>query len=327
MRNQSVLFLVFNRPHTTAQVMAAIRAARPARLYVAADGPREGHHGEPERCAEARRIATEVDWPCQVRTLFRDTNLGCRVGVSTAIDWFFEYEEEGIILEDDCVPSQSFFPYCAELLDRYRDDQRIMCISGDSFQNERPITPYSYYFSRYNHVWGWATWRRAWQLYDPRMEGWTKHTKRPLLEYWGEDDPGFVQYWTDIFDHVAAQKIDTWDYQWTFCCWAYRGLTCLPARNLVTNIGFGPDATHTQALHRSAHLRREEIEFPLRHPVIVMRDLRADRFTHIHHFGVRFDCRMGVIRYIHCLARWIPLATDIAAFIRHRRMTVINDGH
>ena len=148
-----VLFLIFNRPETTSVVMEAIRAARPPRLYVAADGPREDY-GEEERCQEARQIATKVDWLCEVKTLFRDRNLGCRLGVSTAIDWFFEHEGEGIILEDDCVPSQSFFRYCAELLERYRHDERIMCISGNNFQQGTQLEPHSYYFSRYNHMLG-----------------------------------------------------------------------------------------------------------------------------------------------------------------------------
>jgi hypothetical protein len=170
----AVLFLVFSRPHLTAQVMATIRAAQPKRLYVAADGPRK-RPGEDELCNEARRIATEVDWPCEVRTLFRDTNLGCRVGVSTAMDWFFEHEKEGIILEDDCVPSQSFFPYCAELLDRYRDDARIMCISGDN-PRARPVQRReSYVFSRYPLIWGWATWQRAWRLYDATRSSWPEY--------------------------------------------------------------------------------------------------------------------------------------------------------
>lgn len=161
-----VLFLVFNRAHTTVRVFEAIRQARPARLYVAADGPRPVREGEAERCAEVRRIATNVDWDCEVHTLFRDENLGCRHAVSSAITWFFVYEEEGIILEDDCIPNQSFFLYCAELLERYRDDERIMCITGDNFQKTMEGYPFGYYFYIYNHCWGWASWRRAWSHYD-----------------------------------------------------------------------------------------------------------------------------------------------------------------
>src|SRR5262249_28027120 len=149
-----VLFLVFNRPETTARVMEAIRAVCPKRLYVAADGPRKGKSGEADRCAEARRIATRVDWPCQVRTLFREGNLGCRDAVSGAITWFFECESEGIILEDDCLPSIDFFRYCAELLERYRDDERVMAICGSAYADVPSDYPSSYYFSYYADMWG-----------------------------------------------------------------------------------------------------------------------------------------------------------------------------
>jgi hypothetical protein len=223
--------------------METIRSARPHRLYVAADGPRE-RFGERARCEEARLIASTVDWPCEVHTLFREHNLGCGIAVSTAINWFFERETEGIILEDDCVPCPSFFRYCDELLERFRYDERIMCISGDNFQQGRSVTSYSYYFSRYMHCWGWASWRRAWRLYDFNMNFWADYRQLRGLESWSDGDPTFVNYWTEIFDRVARGEIDTWDYQWLFTCWAQHALACLPVRNLVTNIGFGhSDAT------------------------------------------------------------------------------------
>jgi hypothetical protein len=260
--------------------METIRSARPQRLYVAADGPRE-HFGERARCEEARLIASTVDWPCEVHTFFRERNLGCRIAVSTAINWFFEREMEGIILEDDCVPCQSFFPYCDELLERFRYDERIMCISGDNFQQGRSVTAYSYYFSRYMHSWGWASWRRAWRLYDSNMNFWADYRQSRGLESWSDGDPTFVSYWTEIFDRVARGEIDTWDYQWTFTCWAQHALTCLPVRNLVTNIGFGhSDATHTtHVIGFGSNLPREALEFPLCHPPIVARNIEADRLT------------------------------------------------
>jgi hypothetical protein len=294
-----ILFLIFNRPYTTALVMEAIRAAHPTRLYVAADGPREGEDDE-HHCEEARRIATNVDWQCEVKKLFRDRNLGCRHGPAMAIDWFFKNEEEGIILEDDCVPSQSFFPYCTELLYRYRHDERIMCISGDNFQQGRTLTPYSYYFSRYVHCWGWGSWRRAWRLYDSNMSSWEDYRQLRALTSWSDGDPTFVSYWTGIFDRVANGQMDTWDYQWAFTCWAQHGLTCLPVKNLVTNIGFGADATHTTSVTRASNLAREELDFPLIHPPLIARDVEADRFTHVHHFGVqpKPDSRRGLAMQI-----------------------------
>lgn len=164
-----VLFVVFNRPETTSRVFNSIRNARPARLYVAADGPRAMREGEAQRCVEVRRIASAVDWPCEVRTLFRDENIGCRRSVSGAISWFFEHEPEGIILEDDCLPDASFFSYCATLLERYRIEPRVMAITGNNFQPSMEGYSASYYYSIYNHVWGWASWRRAWALYDADM--------------------------------------------------------------------------------------------------------------------------------------------------------------
>jgi hypothetical protein len=298
-----LLFLIFNRPQMTEQVMTAIRGAQPERLYVAADGPR-ADSGEEALCEQARRIATNVDWPCEVKTLFRDRNLGCRLGVSMAIEWFFEQEEEGIILEDDCIPSQSFFRYCGELLDRYRHDERIMCISGANFQQGRYVSPFSYYFSRYNHCWGWATWRRAWRLHDVDMQQWDHYRRSGSLESWSDGDKTFTTYWTNIFDSVARGEIDTWDYQWAFTCWAQHGLTCLPDRNLVTNIGFGAGATHTaDAKAAGSNLARREMEFPLRHPPLVMRNVEADHFSHVYHFGVRSSGSLLRIYPVATLAR------------------------
>src|SRR5262249_47548369 len=195
-----VLFLVFNRPETTARVMEAIRAAGPERLYVAADGPRDSKTGEAEHCAEVRQLAMNVDWPCDVRTLFRDRNLGCRRAVSSAITWFFEQEPEGIILEDDCLPSFDFFPYCAELLERYRDDERVMAICGSAYADVSSDYPHSYYFSYYADMWGWATWRRAWLHYDNRMDRWPVFKARGGLDALACGRAWHSSYWTKYFD-------------------------------------------------------------------------------------------------------------------------------
>ncbi|TCP58762.1 hypothetical protein EV663_11728 [Rhodovulum bhavnagarense] len=240
-----ILFLTFNRPDTTARVFEAIRAARPARLYVAADGPRPDRAGEAERCAEVRCIATAVDWPCEVKTLFRNENLGCRRAVSGAITWFFENEPEGIILEDDCLPDPSFFTFCAEMLERYRNDPRIMCVTGNNFQTDMGDWPYSYYYSIYNHIWGWASWRRAWALYDADLERFNSSGARNLLAGLSKV-PGFRRYWSSVFERVKSGNISSaWDYSWTWTCWLNSGWTCTPCVNLVSNIGFGIDATHT----------------------------------------------------------------------------------
>jgi hypothetical protein len=274
-----VLFLAFNRPDTTARVMEAIRAARPQRLYIAADGPRDGQSREAERCAEVRGLATRVDWPCKVRTLFRQSNLGCRQAVSSAITWFFDQESEGIILEDDCLPSKSFFPYCAELLTRFRDDQRIMCITGNNFQRDMNGYPYSYYFSKYNHIWGWATWRRAWLCYDDTMNLYPKFVDYNSFKALSSSCE-FLDYWKGELDKVYQRTLDTWDYVWMFSCWANSGLTCTPRVNLVSNIGFGDDATHCLASNSNcSNLSRFDIEIPLMHPPLIVSNTDADAYV------------------------------------------------
>src|SRR5262245_3642666 len=272
----AVLFLIWNRPALCRTVMDAIRAARPRRLYVAADGPRDEEYDR-ALCEETRKIATCVDWECNVRTILRDKNLGCGQAVSSAIDWFFKNEEEGIILEDDCVPTSTFFPFCTELLNRFRDDRRIMAISGSNFLGGNKRTTNSYYFSRYTNSWGWGTWRRAWKLYDFKMRLWPKCRDLGLLRWWPEAEDGFVEHWTSIFEKTAAGEIDTWDYQWLLTCWANHGLTCRPAVNLVSNIGHSATATHTIEVNSPyANFLAVDIKFPLIHPQIVARDADAD---------------------------------------------------
>jgi len=194
-----VLFLIFNRSDTTQLVFNEIRKAQPAQLFIAADGPRKDRPEDIENCRKVREIIRQVDWDCSVSTLFRDENLGCKRGVSSAIDWFFSHVDEGIILEDDCVPDPSFFPFCQELLERYRDDERIMVISGDNLQFGRRKSQYSYYFSRCFHLWGWATWKRAWDNYDIKMELWPKIKETGRLKDILHD-PNAEKYWEIIFN-------------------------------------------------------------------------------------------------------------------------------
>jgi hypothetical protein len=282
-----VLFLVFNRPDTTEQVFAAIRKARPPRLYIASDGARADRSDEAEIVAEVREIATAVDWPCEVKTLFREDNLGCKHAVSEAISWFFKQEEKGIILEDDCLPHPDFFSFCDELLELYADDERVSVITGNNFQNGRLIGDASYYFSKYNHCWGWASWRRAWKHYDVRLQCWPEWSQ---AHEWREKTPDTVErrYWSKIFKLVRAEKIDTWDYQWTASVWYQGGLTATPNVNLVSNIGFGPNSTHTAStdspLSRIATFPLGELQ----HPATVVQNIDADRYAFDFAFGGRF---------------------------------------
>jgi hypothetical protein len=277
--NTAVLLVIFNRPETTRQVFQAIRKAKPPRLYIAADGPRKEKPGEREKCEECRGIAREVDWDCEVRTLFRKENLNCGRGPASAFSWFFENEEEGIILEDDCLPSQSFFWFCQELLERYRHDNRIMHIGGNNFLNGwQKDGDYSYYFSQSGHIWGWATWRRAWHKFDYDMTLYQKLKKNNYFTNFFLNQLEMI-YRLRKFDKTFSGKhVDWWDYQWDFARYIHSGLAIVPETNLVKNIGFGEGATHTQNSDiRSAKMNAEDIEFPLHHPPFMIRDFISDK--------------------------------------------------
>lgn len=274
-----VLLLAFNRPDTTAKVIDAIRPARPGRLYFSVDGPRDDRPGELGAVRAVRDLANRVDWPCEVVTLFNERNLGCKTAVSRAVTRFFEQEEAGIILEDDCVAHPSFFGFAATLLDRFKDDERVFMISGDNFQFGRRRDHYSYYFSHHTHIWGWATWRRAWARYDHSMKLWPEIRDGGWLEDVVGDRRG-AEYWRRIFEDTYAERNTSWAYRWTFAAWVNGGLAVLPNANLVSNIGFGDAATHTvNRRNRLAGMPLSPMEFPLRHPPFVIRNARADSFT------------------------------------------------
>ena len=313
--NVPVLFLIFNRPDTTKKVFDAISSSRPPRLYVAADGPRRDRISERDLCEQARSIATNVDWACEVKIMFREENLGCRRAVSSAIDWFFENEEEGIILEDDCLPHPTWFRFAEELLERFRDDERIMCISAQHFHGKNHVPNASYFFSRYNHCWGWASWRRAWAHYDHNMVLWPEWRSSEWLLDVGRGSKCFKDYWTQIFDRVHKSEIDTWDYQWTFSCWAQGGLTILPSCNLVRNIGFGQEATHTKSANSRMELPLEGMVFPLTHPQKVIRDSKADEWTDKNVFGISnynyFKQKLKAFRIVRAVMPAVRMARDI----------------
>jgi hypothetical protein len=269
-----VALILFNRPRQTARVFEAIAAAQPRELYLIADGPRD----LTERAAtdSARSVVSRVNWRCDVQTRYADRNLGCRANVSQGIDWLFSQTDSAIILEDDCLPHASFFPYCAELLQRYREDERVAMISGDNFQFGRRMTSDSYYFSYMNHIWGWASWRRAWRGFDASMNEWERLRQTDWLEQ-HLSFPALARKMRSNFDRVWRSEVDTWDTQWTFACWRANALTALPAVNLVSNIGFGFGATHTHAAASPlANLPTGAIEFPLCHPTEVKRHAAAD---------------------------------------------------
>jgi hypothetical protein len=272
-----IVFLIFNRPAVTARVFEAIRQAKPRQLLVVADGPRADRPGEAELCAATRKIAEAVDWPCQLLTHYSEQNLGCGRRISSGLDWAFGHVEEAVILEDDCLPDPSFFPFCAEMLARYRDDDRIMVISGDNFHGGRRRGEGDYFFSRYHHIWGWASWRRAWRHYDFALTSWPERRDRGwLAEITG--DRLLRDYWRDCFDAVHQGRIDTWDYQWLFSAWTQKALCIAPNVNLIANIGFGPEATHTTQVNRRLLPPVGRLAFPLRHPKTVAPCPRAEAY-------------------------------------------------
>lgn len=253
-----VLFLVFNRLDTTKKVFGEIKKAKPKKLFVAADGPRT--KDEKKKTDAVRQyILDNVDWDCDLKTLFREKNLGCKYAVSGAIDWFFKNVEQGIILEDDCLPSQSFFRFCEELLEKYKYDERIMQISGTNFIQEKTAElNESYFFSKMPYIWGWATWRRAWKFYDVSFN--------KIVPYSASSN--FLDYLMHNKKVLDLQKINTWDVQWFSLC-KINGLTVIPKKNLIANIGFGEDSTHemTNNVDKSfLQKERKEMGFPLIHP-------------------------------------------------------------
>jgi hypothetical protein len=243
--NTAVLFLIFNRLDVTKQVFQAIRQAKPPRLYLAADGARKNTEGEAEKVIAVREyVLQNVDWDCEVKTLFRDKNLGCKYAVSGAIDWFFEQEEMGVILEDDCLPNQSFFWFCEELLERYKDDLRVGQVSGFNYNLQYASLKYDYFFSRYPMIWGWASWRNRWDKYTVTLEGFDeiKGNNQFSLMF---DKAENRKRWGDFYK-VKKNLIDTWDFQWAFTLYKNNQLTIIPKNNFIMNLGFGKDSTHTK---------------------------------------------------------------------------------
>src|SRR5262245_12755651 len=276
-----VALIIFNRPDLTERVFAEIARVRPKKLLIIADGPRRDRIGEAEKCAAARAIIERPDWPCEVLKNYSDVNLGCGRREASAMIWIFEQVEEAIILEDDTLPHPTFFRFCEELLEKYRDDERVMHISGDNWLFGQKQIPYSYLYSNYCLSWGWASWRRAFRLYDPAIKLWPKLRNTS----WLQDvlgDPRAVDYWRCIFDltYAGIENVDTWDFQWLFTIWAHHGLSVLPTTNLISNQGFNrDDAAHTRggANDRRNMLATAEMIFPLEHPNFMVRDKDADQ--------------------------------------------------
>lgn len=263
----AVALIIFKRARNTQKVFDAIRQAKPTQLFVIADGPRPGRPDEIESCAATRQIIEQVDWACEVVKNYADTNMGCGQRVSSGISWVFEQVEEAIFLEDDCLPHPLFFEFCDQLLERYRYDQRVMMVSGTNILKEWKSDVQSYHFSHYTTIWGWASWRRAWQYYDFSMRDWSSlEAQQRVKDVLGHEKLFLSR--KKAYDAVHNGDVDTWDLQWAFTRLLNSGLSVVPSVNLISNIGFDADATHTtSADDPRSKLKTYELRFPLKEPV------------------------------------------------------------
>lgn len=265
--NTPVLFVVFNRLNNTKKVFEEIKKAKPSQLFIAADGPRNAEEKNKTNAVRSY-ILKNIDWECEIKTLFRDKNLGCKYAVSGAVDWFFKNVKQGIILEDDCLPSQSFFRFCQEMLEKYKDDERIMQISGTNVEEVSNIKE-SYYFAKVFNLWGWATWRRAWKYYDVEMKIWPRFRDEGWMR---QSSRNYLDSLQNIFGMNRLYKgaLDTWDYQWSLCCIINNGLVIIPNKNQITNIGFSGESTHMIDFDKNKVVKRHQLNFPLKHNFFVM---------------------------------------------------------
>jgi hypothetical protein len=271
-----VLLLIFNRPDRTQELFNVIRKVKPAELYIAADGARAYKQEDLEKCRQARDVVNQVDWDCRVQTLFRDENMGCRRAIASAINWFFDNVEEGIILEDDCLPSESFFRFCEELLGKYRHDQRIMQISGNNYLFGKKQFNESYYFSKLNGCWGWATWRRAWKHFDGNMPGFAYFKRENLIANY-IDNKEMSDWLLSYLEEAATPGCSIWSSQWSYAIVINNGLCISPAVNLVQNTGLGEDATHgkNRSFKLYSEVKAEELK-KIIHPMFILADNEAD---------------------------------------------------
>ena len=279
-----VALFIFNRPDLTDIAFKAIAKAKPAKLLVVADGPRSPE--EAEKCREARTVIERIDWPCELLTNFSEVNLGCKERVASGLDWVFSETNEAIIIEDDCLADPSFFSFAQQLLDRYREDERVMHINGSNFVSDRIKLEHSYFFSRYTFTWGWASWSRAWKHYDKDMISWPEFKSSGMLEQLFETRDE-QDYWRGVLDRTYGGEIDTWDFQWFYTCWSQGGLSIIPRVNLVSNLGYRPDATHTKTAYERdwlSNVPRGNID-GIHHPDFVVRHREADNHISRTYFG------------------------------------------
>lgn len=290
-----VLLLLFKRPEETRHILQSLRQVKPEILLVSTDGPRVDNYDDIKKCAAVRDVINEVDWNCTVLKNYSDTNLGCGIAPYQGISWAFDQVGEAIILEDDCLPDTTFFRFCEELLEKYRDNERVMHISGNNYSASTWRSAYSYSFSRYPLGWGWATWRRAWKHFDFEMKYWPEVRDKNLLKDILASKETIYD-WEKTFQFVYDGHLDCWDFQWLFTCWVQNGLSIIPRLNLVTNVGSGQDATHFQENSPLLNLPVQSLEFPLKHPPFLIRDSRMDEVIQTTVYNYNLTPYKNVIR-------------------------------
>ena len=265
-----ILVIGYNRPDNILKVINVLREIKPQELFIAIDGPKN-NFDDSRKVSQVIKVVSQIDWKCNKHENFSTTNQGCRNGVVKAIDWFFSNVEEGIILEDDIIPDLSFFPFTEELLKKFRCDNRVSQIGGTNYNYENINEDYSYFFTKYVSIWGWATWKRAWRLFDRNLEFFDKNTDFLSLNFKKEDE---LIYQKQNFINTKNKLIDSWGYIWSFTCLSQNGLTILPKKNLVKNIGFGENSTHTKSF--KDELKIFTCEFPLKHPGYIIRSQKYE---------------------------------------------------
>lgn len=306
-----VVLIIFNRPKLTKRVLERLALVKPAKLFVIADGPRTHKAEDASLCRECRDLIAAIDWTCDIQTNYSDVNLGCGKRIATGLSWVFENVDRAIILEDDCLPSETFFPYCNEMLERYDQDPRVMMVSGNNFVSESHSMQNDYTFFRCLNLWGWATWSRTWDHFDFTLRRWPFHRRTFLLSRLFEHPP-IRSFWKSKFDkyYLLPEREDVWDYHFTFAVLSARGMGIAPKQNLVSNIGFGPEATHTLGENPLANLATKDLQFPICHPIEVAYDKDYDQAVFDAVFRTKEENskrRRKLARLRHMLLNLLPL--------------------
>ena len=282
--NIPIAYFIFNRPDCTKKSFSIIRDQKPKKLLIISDGPRSENLDDKKKCKECLEIVSQIDWPCDIKTNYSDINLGMKERNITGLNWAFSIEEELLILEDDNLPTNEFFKFVEEIVPIYRNNEKIFQITGVNWQDGNFRGDGSYYFSKYNNLWGWVTWRRNWKKYDVKISAWPDYKKS---DNWKKKCPNNIEryYWEKLFDEFYSKEINSWAYAWLFSAFYNNRLTITPNVNLVKNVGLHGDGTHEFKNKNSLMKPYGKIKFPIIHPKYIEENFRADEYTFNNIFG------------------------------------------